>query len=123
MLESPATTNVLNELSTQFDYVVVDTPSLLKPDAAILAAASQGVLMVARFGKTTRAQLTQGISSVERGGVPLLGTVLTMTPAKKPAKEHAYYSAGDGAVTSGGKPARSEPATQGGQARHGSRRN
>lgn len=115
LLESRTATEVLDELSAQFDYVIVDTPSLLKPDGAILAAASQGVLMVARFGKTTRTQLTDGVHSVTRGGAQLLGTVLMMTPAKKPAKGHNYYGAGD--------PARPEPQPQNGQARRGSHRN
>lgn len=113
LLERPVTTEILNELSTQFDYVVVDTPSLLKPDAAILAAASQGVLMVARFGKTTRDQLAQAVYSVTRGGAPLLGTVLMMAPAKKPPKGHTYY--GDGT--------RTQPPAQDGHTRHGSHRN
>ena len=123
LLESPATAEVLNELSAQFDYVVVDTPSLLKPDAAILAASSQGVLMVARFGKTTRAQLAEAVSSVERAGTPLLGTVLMMTPATKPPKGHAYYSGEKGEVKGGENPVQSDPRAHGGHARHGSRRN
>ncbi|MFB1294608.1 polysaccharide biosynthesis tyrosine autokinase [Mycobacterium sp. pW049] len=115
LLESRAATEVLNELGEQFDYVIVDTPSLLKPDAAVLAAASQGVLMVARFGKTTRTQLTQAVHSVTRGGAPLVGTVLMMTPAKKPAKGHTYYGTGNHT--------QSDPRPQNGQARRGSHRN
>ncbi|WNG87011.1 polysaccharide biosynthesis tyrosine autokinase [Mycobacterium sp. ITM-2016-00317] len=94
LLESPATTDVLNELSAQFDYVVVDTPSLLKPDGAILAAASQGVLMLARFGTTRRGDLVRGCSSLNRAGAPLVGTVLTMTPAKR-SRGRAYYSSSE----------------------------
>lgn len=94
LLESPATADVLNELSAQFDYVVVDTPSLLKPDGAILAAASQGVLMIARFGTTQRDDLVQGCNSLNRAGAPLVGTVLTMAPAKR-SRSSAYYSSPD----------------------------
>lgn len=115
LLESPAATEVLSELSSQFDYVIVDTPSLLKPDAAILAASSQGVLMVARFGRTTRNQLTEAVHSVTRGGAPLLGNVLMMVPVKKPAKGDAYYGAGNHAP-SDPRPPRQPP-------RRGSHRN
>jgi capsular exopolysaccharide synthesis family protein len=91
LLESQAAKDVLHELGAQYDYVVVDTPSLLKPDAAILASASQGVLLLARFGETTRDQLKRGFHALERAGAPLLGTVLTMRPATKRSKSDAYY--------------------------------
>ncbi|WP_232079680.1 polysaccharide biosynthesis tyrosine autokinase [Mycolicibacterium parafortuitum] len=115
LLESPATTEVLSALGAEFDYVVVDTPSLLKPDAAILAASSQGILLVARYGQTTRDELAEAVRSVKRGGAPLLGTVLMMTPPKKPPKRHGYYGDLNGTY--------SDPRAQDGPARHGSQRN
>jgi receptor protein-tyrosine kinase len=90
LLGSRATKDVLGELGTQFDYVIVDTPSLQRPDAVIQAVASQGVLMIARFGTTRAGQLAQGIETLKRAGAPLLGTVLTMTPAKKRLKDDDY---------------------------------
>lgn len=91
LLQSRAAREVLTELAAQFDYVVVDTPSLLKPDAAILGAASQGVILIARFGQTQRDQLARGIDALTRAGAPILGTVLTMTPAKRRSKAEDYY--------------------------------
>jgi len=96
LLESPATSDVLGELSRQFDYVIVDSPSLLVTDAALLAARSQGVLVVARFGKTTRKQLAEAIHRLTRAGGPLLGAVLTMTPPQKRSAGDTYYGAGAG---------------------------
>lgn len=95
LLESPAARDVLRSLSEQFDYVVVDTPSLLVPDAAVLAASSQGVLMIARFGRTERKQLAPAINTLKRAGAPLLGSVLTMTPNKKRSSD-TYYGAANG---------------------------
>jgi len=92
LLESQATTNALGELGAQFDYVVVDSPSLLVKDAAILAASAQGVLIVARSGKARRKQLADAIHTLRRAGAPLLGSVLTMTPPKK-SKGEDYYGA------------------------------
>ena len=91
LLESQAAKNVLSELSRQYDYVIVDSPSLVVTDAALLAASSQGVLMVARFGKTRRKQLADAIHSLRLAGAPVLGAVLTMTPHKKQSKGGAYY--------------------------------
>jgi receptor protein-tyrosine kinase len=110
LLESPATGDVLSELSRQFDYVIVDSPSLLVADAALLASWSQGVLAVARYGKTTRKQLTEAIHRLTRAGGPLLGAVLTMTPPKKRSTGDGYYGSAGGthrdAQGSGGQPRR-----------------
>lgn len=96
LLESPTTGQILSELGREFDYVIVDSPSLLVTDAALLAARSQGVLVVARFGKTTRKQLTEAVHRLTRAGGPLLGAVLTMTPTKKRSSEDTYeVAAGD----------------------------
>lgn len=92
LLESQATTNVLAELGRNFDYVIVDSPSMLVTDAAILAANSQGVLVIARYGQTKRPRLAQATNTLRRAGAPVLGAVITMTPARKRnAVEESYY--------------------------------
>jgi receptor protein-tyrosine kinase len=92
LLVSQKAKDVLNALSMQFDYVIVDSPSLLVTDAAILAGCSQGVLIVARFGLTKRKQLAPAIIALRRAGAPLLGSVLTMTPPKKRTAIDVSYS-------------------------------
>lgn len=82
-LKSPVTDDVLSELGRRFDYVVVDSPPLLVADAAILAASCQGVLMIARFGRTPLDQLERAVGALARTEAPLIGAVLTMTPRKK----------------------------------------
>ncbi|MGB3482374.1 MAG: polysaccharide biosynthesis tyrosine autokinase [Mycobacterium sp.] len=96
LLESQATKDVLGELGRRFDYVIVDSPSLLVTDAALLADSSQGVLMVARFGSTRAHQLADGVHSLRRAGAPLLGAVLTMAPAKKRPKADGHYDTTSG---------------------------
>ncbi len=97
LLESRATEDVLSELGGQFDYVIVDSPSLLVKDAAILAASAQGVLLVARSGKIKRQQVADAIHTLRRAGAPLLGSVLAMTPSKKRSTGGDYYGTVDGA--------------------------
>jgi capsular exopolysaccharide synthesis family protein len=92
LLGSQTAKDVLNALSSQFDYVIVDSPSLLVKDAAILAGRSQGVLIIARFGQTRRKQLAPAINMLRRAGAPLLGSVLTMTPPKNRASIEGNYS-------------------------------
>ena len=82
LLGSRATKDVLKSLSDMYEYVIVDSPSLLVADAAILADSSQGLLMIVRYGQTKRKQLAQAATTLQRTGAPLLGSVLTMKPAK-----------------------------------------
>lgn len=115
LLESQAAKTVIDELSAQFDYVVVDTPSLLKPDATVLSAASQGVLLIARFGTTKRKDLAQGIHSLRRAGAPVLGTIMTLTPPQRQSKGQAYYA--------GANRTQPDPQARGGNKRLGAPRN
>lgn len=83
LLGSLAAQKVLNELRGQFDYVIVDSsPLLAVTDAAILAANSDGVLIMARYGQTKREQLAHAIRNLQDVGASLVGAVLTMTPPR-----------------------------------------
>jgi capsular exopolysaccharide synthesis family protein len=95
LLESQAAKDVVRELGESFDYVIVDSPPTLVTDASILAANAQGVLLIARFGQTKRTQLNHAADVLGRAGAPLLGAVVTMTPAKKRRSiEQSYYGKG-----------------------------
>jgi capsular exopolysaccharide synthesis family protein len=93
LLGSLAAKKLLSELRVQFDYVIVDsTPLLAVTDAAILAAGADGVLIMARFGRTKREQLKHAVGSLESVGAPLLGAVYSMTPARGSASySYGYY--------------------------------
>ena len=71
LLGSLAAKKVLNELRADFDYVIVDSsPLLAVTDAAILAADSDGVLIMARFGETKREQLAHAVGNLKNVGAP-----------------------------------------------------
>jgi capsular exopolysaccharide synthesis family protein len=83
LIGSQATQKMLSELRARFDYVIVDSsPLLAATDAAVLAADGDGVLIVARFGKTKRKQLADAVANLNDVGAPLLGALLTMTPTR-----------------------------------------
>jgi len=74
-------------------------------DGAILAAKSDGALVVVRAGKTRRDQLAHAIGMLNDVGATLLGAVLTMMPTRgSGAYSYNYYyyggSYGDGKPTS-----------------------
>ena len=93
LLGSQSARKLLSELRAQFDYVIVDsTPLLAVTDAAILAAAADGVLIMARFGQTKREQLTHAVGNLESVGAPMLGAVFTLMPARGNSSYSYSYS-------------------------------
>ena len=97
LLGSLAAKKVLNELRAHFDYVIVDSsPLLAVTDAAILAADSDGVLIMARFGQTKREQLAHAVGNLKNVGAPILGAVFTMMPTRGSHSDNSYgYGEGD----------------------------
>ena len=86
---------LLAEVGSWYDTVLVDTPPLLPvTDAAAIAPAADGVLLVTRFRKTTGEQVAAAVAAISAVSAPLLGTVLNMVPRRGPracARYHTYY--------------------------------
>lgn len=84
LLQSRAMTELATKLRAEFDVIVIDTPPLLPvADAALLATISDGALLVARHGKTTRDQLSDSIGRLVAVGAKPLGVVLNMVPRQR----------------------------------------
>jgi capsular exopolysaccharide synthesis family protein len=91
LLGSMAAQKVINDLRTSFDYVIIDSsPLLAVTDAAILAAASDGVLIIARFTETKREQLAHAVGNLKNVGAPILGAMFTMMHTRG-AESYYYY--------------------------------
>lgn len=91
LLGSVAAQKVLIELRSNFDYVIVDSPPLLAvTDASVLAAISDGVLIMASFGQIKYEQLADAVGRLEDVGARLLGAVLTMVPAREDSSYSHY---------------------------------
>ncbi len=86
---------IFEELSPNFDVIVVDAPPTLGfADSQLLGSACQGTLFTIESGKTrTRAALT-AINQLQISGVRLLGAVLTKAPltAEDYSYSYKYYS-------------------------------
>lgn len=97
LLGSMAAKKVLEDLRSQFDYVIVDSsPLLAVTDAAVLAANADGVLIMARYGQTKRDHFAHAVGALEDVGAPLLGAVYTMTPSRgSSAYSYNYTYYGD----------------------------
>jgi capsular exopolysaccharide synthesis family protein len=97
LLGTERMSRVLDDLAANYDTVLIDTPPVLPvTDAAVLARAVDGVIMVVRSGKTTRTQLAEAAAELRNVGVRVLGGVLNMAPS---ARGKAYgYGYGYGAA-------------------------
>lgn len=88
LLGSDAMRDLLQQLRTRFDLVVVDTPPLnVVADAALIAAMADATLLVTRAGHTDRRALETALGRVEQLNIPLAGVVLNGT-----ATEHEPYA-------------------------------
>ncbi|MGW4928034.1 polysaccharide biosynthesis tyrosine autokinase [Agromyces sp. NPDC004153] len=85
LLGSAAMANVLNALTAQFDYVLIDSPPLLLvTDAAVVSKLAGGAILVAASGATKKQELAGAVRALEAIGSRLLGIVVTMLPTKGP---------------------------------------
>ncbi|MFL6055671.1 MAG: polysaccharide biosynthesis tyrosine autokinase [Actinoallomurus sp.] len=86
---------LLKELRADADYVIIDSPPLLPvTDAAVIASGSDGVVLVARAGRTKRDELRDAIKSLDAVGGSTLGVILNMTTKGKLDRYHYYGSTG-----------------------------
>ncbi|RIK01157.1 MAG: protein tyrosine kinase, partial [Acidobacteria bacterium] len=114
LLGSDTAKHVLDDLRARFEYVIIDgSPVLPVTDSVVLAAATDGALLIARHGKTTREQLSRAVGNLGSAGAHLLGTIITMTPNKgRGAYEYRYYYESDPAVKKAAADAPAQPAAQ-----------
>ena len=78
MLASDAMAKVIAELGNSHDFVFCDTPGLLTAnDAAVIALACDGAILIATQGKTTSESLSEAAETLRRLGSKVLGAVLT----------------------------------------------
>lgn len=77
LLGSERFAEFVRQVGKRFDYVLVDAPPVgLVPDTAILAAHSDGVLLVIDAKKTSKTSVRQSVRSLEAVGVDMLGTIM-----------------------------------------------
>lgn len=81
LLGSTAMTRLLEQLKAAFSVVIIDAPPVLAvTDAAVIGRTTDGVLLVAAAGSTTRSRLTSAVKNIETAGARVAGTVVTMLP-------------------------------------------
>jgi tyrosine-protein kinase Etk/Wzc len=91
LLSSTRMRVLLQDLESQFDIIVLDTPPVLATaDAGIVASLTDGVLLVVRAGTTDRNAAQRAYQQLANVGARVVGTVLN-DPGGEVAKEGDYY--------------------------------
>jgi succinoglycan biosynthesis transport protein ExoP len=81
---------VINQLRSSSDYVVIDSPPIIPfADARALAALSDGMILVSRTGSTTRDAIVRSVDMLERVGTPVISIVVNGAEVNTP--DYQYY--------------------------------
>ena len=77
LLGSERMREILDMVSKEYDYVLIDTPPLnIVTDTLVLPADIVDIILVCRMGKTTYDQYEKALSGIKLSGLSLLGTVM-----------------------------------------------
>ncbi|MBQ9103974.1 MAG: CpsD/CapB family tyrosine-protein kinase [Clostridia bacterium] len=69
---------LFEKLRSDYDYVIIDSaPVLNSSDFIHLIKVADGVLFLARHGKTTRNQIAESVKELTKNGANILGSVFT----------------------------------------------
>ena len=81
----------MNELHSSFDLVIYDsTPIVGFADANLLAANTNGVMLVAGLGKLKRTAFAQALEEIQVSGTAILGLVANKSKESTPTSQSNY---------------------------------
>ena len=94
LLGTERMSQILSQLKTQVDVVVIDTPPCLVADAQILAGKVDAVLFVIMPGRTKAQTAAASLQLFTRAGARVIGTVLNRIPRNRDYYYggYSYYS-------------------------------
>ena len=91
MLSSKAMENLLEDLKTKFDYIVLDTPPVQAvTDSQVLAAKADGTIIVIKAEKTKKDSVQSAINLLKKVNANIIGTVLNGIDNSR-SKYYYYY--------------------------------
>ncbi|MEM7267632.1 MAG: polysaccharide biosynthesis tyrosine autokinase [Pseudomonadota bacterium] len=96
ILSSQRFRDLVSDLSSRFDLVLLDTPpALAVADAIAVSDAAEATLLLARWDHTPRQAVTECVKRLREAGAPPVGLVLTMVdPKREAAYEYGGYRRG-----------------------------
>ncbi|MGH6691736.1 MAG: tyrosine-protein kinase family protein, partial [Gammaproteobacteria bacterium] len=93
LLGSTAMTRLIDELRSEYDVILVDSPPLgACVDPMILGTLTRNLVLVLRTGTTDRAMAESKLLILDRLPVRVVGAVLNDVPARGPYRYYSYLS-------------------------------
>ncbi len=91
LLASEKMQDLMKDLQASFDLVIYDTPPMVAfADANLLAANTNGMVLVAALGKLKRTVFQEALEELQLSGTPVLGMVANRSKDTLPAS-YSYY--------------------------------
>jgi capsular exopolysaccharide synthesis family protein len=91
LLNSKRMLQLLAELKTRFDYILIDTPPVMPlTDACILAPLVDGVIIVVQAGRTQRDVVNHAQSRLQQAHANVIGCVMTNVEYHLPQYLYRY---------------------------------
>jgi len=92
LLGKPRTGECIEQVSTDYDHVIIDTPPVLAfSDALLWARMADGVILTSFVDRTSRVDLKEAIKRLEQADAKILGTVVNNVKVT-----HSYHRYGYG---------------------------
>jgi polysaccharide biosynthesis transport protein len=96
LLGTPRMVEILEELGTKYDRILIDTPPIgAVTDAAVVGQIVDAVLLVVHAGKTRRKLIERGLEQLAQINVPITGVILNNLKIGQkryyPGYYHYYY--------------------------------
>ena len=93
LMQSGRLSELLNQLSAWFDWIVIDSPPILPlADTSVWARLADGILLVTREGTTKRRMLQRGLQALEQA--KLLGAVVNSSANTDHSNYYQRYGPG-----------------------------
>lgn len=93
LLASARLSQAIDELRSRYDYVIVDSaPVLPVADSSVVATLTDGVVLVARCGRTRRQAIQDTGAELAKAGAAVLGVVLNDVKQSSLPYGYGYYA-------------------------------
>jgi len=93
LMQSGRLSELLNQLSGWFDWIIIDSPPILPlADTSVWARLADGILLVTREGTTKKGMLQRGLQAIEQS--KLLGAVVNSSANTDHSNYYQRYGPG-----------------------------
>lgn len=84
--------NMIETLSCEYDYILVDTPPVgVVSDTCLVANFLDGVIMLVWQGRSRRDSVKKAVNNLQLTGAKILGYVLNGVPVERKSYNYYYY--------------------------------